>query len=49
MQQTERNGSSIIEDYEVGTKIVDLSIEKLRHFREVLPQWQEADEYQLAY
>ena len=35
------------EDYEEGTRIVDLSIEKLRHFREVLPQWQEADEYQL--
>ncbi len=35
------------EDYEATTKIVDLSIEKLRHFREVLPQWQEADEYQL--
>ena len=35
------------EDYEQGTKIVDLSIEKLRHFREVLPQWQEADGYQL--
>jgi len=33
------------EDYEESTKIVDLSIEKLRHFREVLPQWQEADEY----
>ena len=33
------------EDYEEGTKIVDLSIEKLRHFREVLPQWQEADGY----
>ena len=37
------------EDYEASTRIVDLSIEKLRHFREVLPQWQEADEYQLAY
>ncbi len=37
------------EDYEEGTKIVDLSIEKLRHFREVLPQWKEADGYQLAY
>ena len=37
------------EDYEQGTHIVDLSIEKLRHFREVLPQWQEADGYQLAY
>lgn len=35
------------EDYEQGTKIVDLSIEKLHHFREVLPQWQEADEYKL--
>lgn len=33
------------EDYEAGTRIVDLSIEKLRHFREVLPQWQEADEF----
>ena len=30
---------------EAGTRIVDFSIEKLRHFREVLPQWQEADEY----
>ena len=37
------------EDYEAGTKIVELSIEKLRHFREVLPQWEEADEYKLAY
>ena len=37
------------EDYEEGTRIVELSIEKLRHFREVLPQWQEADEYKLAY
>lgn len=36
-------------DHEAGTRIVDLSIEKLRHFREVLPQWQEADEYQLEY
>lgn len=35
------------EDYEEATRIVDLSIEKLRHFREVLPQWQEADEYKL--
>ena len=33
------------EDYEAGTRIVEFSIEKLRHFREVLPQWQEADEY----
>lgn len=37
------------EDYEEGTRIVDLSIEKLRHFREVLPQWQEADGYKLEY
>lgn len=35
------------EDYEEGTRIVDFSIEKLRHFREVLPQWQEADEYEI--
>ena len=35
------------EDYENATRIVDLSIEKLKHFREVLPQWQEADEYQV--
>ena len=36
-------------DHEEGTRIVDLSIEKLRHFREVLPQWEEADEYTLEY
>ena len=35
------------DDHESGTRIVDLSIEKLRHFREVLPQWQEADDYHL--
>ena len=35
------------EDYEAATRIVDLSIEKLRHFREVLPQWKEADEYEV--
>ena len=35
------------EDYEGATKIVEFSIEKLRHFREVLPQWQEADEYEV--
>lgn len=35
------------EDYECATRIVDFSIEKLRHFREVLPQWEEADEYKL--
>lgn len=37
------------EDYEEATRIVEFSIDKLRHFREVLPQWKEADEYQLAY
>ena len=36
------------EDYEGATRIVDLSIEKLRHFREVLPQWQEGDGYELT-
>lgn len=35
------------DDYEAGTRIVDFSIEKLRHFREVLPQWEEADEYEV--
>jgi predicted amidohydrolase len=35
------------EDYEAATRIVDLSIEKLRHFREVLPQWKEADLYEV--
>ena len=35
------------EDYEEATRIVDLSIEKLRHFREVLPPWKEADEYEV--
>lgn len=35
------------EDYEAGTHIVDLSIEKLRHFRDVLPQWKEADEFEI--
>lgn len=37
------------EDYEGATRIVDLSVERLRHYRDVLPQWQEADEYQLAH
>lgn len=35
-------------DYEAGTRIVEFAIEKLRHFREVLPQWEEADEYELT-
>ena len=35
------------EDYEEGTHLVDLSIEKLRHFREVLPLWADADGYTL--
>jgi predicted amidohydrolase len=34
-------------DYEEGTRIVEFSLEKLWHFRQVLPQWQEADEYEL--
>ena len=32
-------------DGEEGTRIVDLPLEKLWHFREVLPQWQDADEF----
>lgn len=35
------------EDYEAGTRIVEFSIDKLRHFREVLPQWEEADDYEV--
>ena len=35
------------EDYEEGTRIVDLSIEKLRHFREVLPLWADGDDYSI--
>ena len=35
------------EDYEEATRIVDLSIEKLRHFREVLPQWKEGDDFEI--
>jgi predicted amidohydrolase len=34
-------------DYEEGTRIVELSVEKLRHFREVLPLWQDGDRYSL--
>lgn len=34
-------------DYEEGTRIVDFSIEKLMHFREVLPLWKEGDGYNL--
>ena len=34
-------------DYEEGTRIVDLSIERLRHFRETLPLWQDADLYEI--
>ena len=37
------------EDYEGATRIVEFSIEKLRHFREVLPQWEEADEYSIGH
>lgn len=35
------------EEYEEGTHIVDMSIERLRHFREVLPLWADADGYTL--
>ena len=36
------------EDYEAGTRIVDFALEKLWHFREVLPQWEEADEFEIV-
>ena len=32
---------------EAGTRIVNLSIEQLLHFREVLPLWQDGDKYEL--
>ncbi len=35
-------------DGEEGTRIVDLPLEKLWHFREVLPQWQDADDYEIT-
>ena len=34
-------------DHEEGMRIVNLSIEKLRHYREALPLWQDADGYYL--
>lgn len=34
-------------DGEEGTRIVDLPLEKLWHFREVLPQWQDGDEFEV--
>lgn len=34
-------------DGEEGTRIVDLPMEKLWHFREVLPQWQDGDDFKI--
>ena len=34
-------------DNEEGTKIVDFDLTKLRHFRETLPLWKDADEFEL--
>ena len=34
-------------DYEAATKIVNLSIDRLRHYREALPIWQDADDYEV--
>ena len=36
------------EDNEEGTKIADFDIEKLYHYRNVLPLWQDADKFQLV-
>ena len=35
-------------DYEESTRIVDFSIERLRHFRQVLPLWEDGDEYKIS-
>jgi len=35
-------------DYEAATKIVNLSIDRLRHYREALPIWQDADDYEVS-
>lgn len=34
-------------DNEAGTRIADLDIDKLHHFRQVLPLWQDADDYEI--
>ena len=34
-------------DNEEGTQIADLDVDKLHHFRQVLPLWQDADEFEL--
>lgn len=35
------------DDNEAGTKIADFNVEKLHHFRETLPLWQDSDSFQL--
>lgn len=37
------------EDDEMGTKIATFDIERLHHFREVLPLWKDGDEYSLMF
>jgi predicted amidohydrolase len=34
-------------DDEEGTKIAEFDIDKLQHFREVLPLWKDRDEFEL--
>ena len=34
-------------DYEEGTRIVNFSMEKLHYYREVLPLWQDGDDYKV--
>jgi len=35
-------------DNEAGTRIVDLDMNVLHHFREALPYWQDADHFELT-
>jgi hypothetical protein len=35
------------EDDEQGTKIATFDIERLHHFREVLPLWKDVDQFQI--
>ncbi len=37
------------EDNEVGTRIVHFDMGKLKHFREVLPLWRDADDFELTH
>ncbi len=38
---------ALFNDEEEGTRIVELSVEKVRHYRSASPLWQDADEYEV--